>query len=83
MSAFNGKYDIIVEASNADFTAHTYSMVYAGAAATPTINGTTVTMAAGSTIEMRIKSISGTANVYVIGNKADNWNGSTQLGSSW
>lgn len=72
---------IIVESTNADLTAHTYTQVYAGAAATPTINGTAVTMAAGSTIDIRVNSISATADVYVIGEKRAVGKADPNLGS--
>lgn len=58
---------IIHESGNADFDNFVYTKVYAGAAATPTINGTAVTMAAGTSIEIVLGNISNTANVYVIG----------------
>lgn len=56
-------------ATAVNFTAYTYTQVYAGSAASPIINGTTVTMAAGSSILILVKSISSTAGVYVIGRK--------------
>jgi hypothetical protein len=58
---------IIVLSTNANFTAHTYTQVYAGANATPTINGVAVTMNAGSSLYINVRSISSTANVYVLG----------------
>lgn len=58
---------IIHESTNADLTGFTYTQIYAGAGATPTINGTAVVMAAGSVLDIRVKEISATANVYVIG----------------
>jgi len=67
----NGINSIIHTATLADVTGFTYSKVYAGAAATPTINGTVTTMAAGSTIDILVRSISPTANVFVIGDKAN------------
>jgi hypothetical protein len=63
----NNGYSIIHAASDADLSSYNYFQVYAGASATPTINGTSVTMGAGSKIDISIKSISSTANVYVIG----------------
>ena len=44
-----------------------YFRVYAGANATPTINDTVVTMFGGSSIDVYIRSISATANVFIIG----------------
>jgi len=67
----NGISSIIHSAATADVTGYTYSKVYAGAAATPTINGTVVTMTAGSLIPILVKSISATANVFVIGDKVN------------
>lgn len=59
---------IIHESSNADFSNYVYTQVYAGDDASVDINGTTVTMKGGSIIDIRVKSISSTANIYVIGN---------------
>jgi len=59
--------EVIHAAANVDLDKYLYTAVYASAAATPTINGTAVPMVAGSTIMIRIKSISATANIFVIG----------------
>jgi len=68
----NGINSIIHAAGSADLTAFTYTQVYAGAAATPTINGTAVTMAAGSTIDILVRTLAGTlTNVFVIGDKVN------------
>lgn len=67
----SGVYSVIHAAADADFAAYSYFQVYAGVAATPTINGTAVSMGAGSTLELIVGSISATANVYVIGDKKD------------
>ena len=72
MPVLNDIHSIIVSASSANFSAHTYSEVYAGASATPTINGVSVTMGAGSSIKIKVKSISSTANVYLLGETIDN-----------
>lgn len=80
MAHINDTNSIILPAASANFTAHTYTLVYAGATATPTINGVTVTMAAGSSLALWIRSISPTANVYVIGENQDVIQGSTLLG---
>ena len=71
MAITNQIHSIVVAAANANFTAHTYSEVYAGAAATPTINGVAVTMAAGSSIKITVRSISATANVFLLGDDID------------
>jgi hypothetical protein len=72
---------IIHTATNADFAAFIYTQVYAGANATVTINGTSVVMSAGSTINIRVKTISATANVYVIGNPINTLYQDPNLGS--
>jgi hypothetical protein len=79
MAHINDIHSIIVSAANANFTAHTYTQVYAGAAATPTINGIVVTMAAGSQLNLKVKSISGTANIYLLGENQNVIQGSTSL----
>lgn len=61
--------NVIHATGDADLSGHTYTKVYAGANATPTINGTSVAMAAGHTIDILVQSISSTANVYVLGYK--------------
>lgn len=59
--------------ADADMVNYQYDKVYAGTGSTVTINGSDVTMAAGSTIEILVKTISSVANVYVIGiNKINN-----------
>lgn len=67
MAHINDIHSIIVAAANANLTAHTYTQVYAGADATPTINGVVVTMAGGSLLNIKVRSISSTANVYLMG----------------
>ena len=79
MAQINDINSIIVAAANANFSAHTYTQVYAGAAVTPTINGIAVTMAAGSILNIKVRSISGTANVYLLGEYIDVILGSTTL----
>lgn len=72
MPLLNDIHSIIVPATSPNFTAHTYTEVYAGSGATPTINGVSVTMGAGSSIKIKVKSISSTANVYLLGETIDN-----------
>ena len=79
MAHINDIHSIIVPAASANFTAHTYTQVYAGAAAAPTINGVAVTMAAGSILNIKVKTISATANVYLLGEYQDVILGSTTL----
>jgi hypothetical protein len=79
MAHINDIHSIIVPAANANFSAHTYTQVYAGAAAVPTINGIAITMAAGSVINLKVRSISATANVYLLGENIDVILGSPNL----
>lgn len=72
MPLLNDIHSIIVPSTAANFSAHTYTEVYAGAAATPTINNISVTMAAGSSLKIKVTSISSTANVYLLGETINN-----------
>ena len=67
MPIINKIYNIIKPAADADFVNEIYYQVYASAAATPTINGEVVGLAAGMTLDVILQSISATANVFVIG----------------
>lgn len=67
----NGINSIIHKNDDINVTAFTYTQVYAGVTAAPIINGVTVDMPAGTTIDILLRSISGTlTNVYAIGDKA-------------
>jgi homoserine dehydrogenase len=59
-------------ATSATFTAYTFTEVYAGASATPVINGISVTMAAGSSVKIKVRSISNGTNCYLLGETIDN-----------
>ncbi len=72
MPLLNDIHSIIVSASSANFSAHTYTEVYAGSNATVTINGVSVTMSAGSSIKIKVSSISSTSGVYLLGEKINN-----------
>lgn len=63
----------------ADLTGFTYTQIYAGAGGTVTLNGTSVVMAAGSTIDVRVKSITGAASIYLIGSPINTITGSQVL----
>ena len=79
MPLHNGISSIIHASTVADVTAFTYKTVYAQAEFSPVINGVTVLMPAGTTIDILVRSISGTAGVFVIGDKADTTNGTLIL----
>lgn len=80
MPLFNDIHSIIVASANANFTAHTYTEVFASTLQTPTINGVAVKLAAGQSIKIRVKSISSTSDVYLLGETIDNYTGSGVLG---
>lgn len=74
-----GIYSIIHEASNADFVNYSYYQVYFGVDSTITLNGQIVNLAATMTIDIPVKSISPTPNVYLLGDKKDVTTGSLTL----
>jgi hypothetical protein len=73
-----GVYSVIHTAAEADTDNYAYFQVYAGANTTATINGKSVTMIGGSTLDVVVKTIAGT-DVYVLGDKIDVVNGSPTL----
>lgn len=79
MPLHQGIYTIIHAAASADTVNYKYYQVYAGVAAIPTINGVSVTMAAASTLDISVSSISATANVWVLGEPINTRNGSPTL----
>jgi hypothetical protein len=76
-------YSIIREWQDANFTGETYSSVYTFANTAAIINGVNVNLVAASVLNIKIASISAaTSNtVYLLGNKADVYYGSPDLGS--
>ena len=69
MSSFHGYFPIIHSASTANLTGFTYLKVYGGVSGgTATLNGTSVNIAAGSEIDLVVKSISGVSgDIYLLG----------------
>lgn len=69
MSSFHGIPPIIHPASGATLSAYTYMQVYAGTSGgTATINGTSVSLAAGSRFDIMINSISSVSgDIYLLG----------------
>lgn len=63
-------YNIIKPSNEADFDNEYYTRVYAGADATPTINGISVPMIKGGVIDIIVKNISPTPNIFVLGTNA-------------
>lgn len=73
MPLLNDIHSIIVSGTAANFTAHSYTEIYAGGTASPILNGVGVTMSAGSSIKLKIKSISNASNCYLLGENINNW----------
>ncbi len=77
MSNFHNTHSIILSAatvsnSGATITAYTFCEVYATVAASFTLNGQPVTMAAGSTLPIKVRTISGTlTGVFLLGEKVN------------
>lgn len=68
-------------ASGATLSAYCYTTVYASADATPTINGTPVSLGGGSSIKILVRSISATPNVFVLGDKINVFTDNPNLSS--
>jgi len=58
---------VLHPAPDADFTAFTYTQVYCQRTATVTINGTSITMVGGSTLDVRVKDVSSVPDIILIG----------------
>lgn len=82
MSSFHGYFPIIHPASGVTLSAYTYLQVYGGTSGgSATLNGTPVNVAAGSTIDLVIKSISSVSgDIYLLGMKKNVLVGSSVLG---
>jgi len=72
MPILNDMHSIVVSAGSANFTAHTYTEIYASASASPVINGVSISMAAGSSIKIKIRNISNATNCFLLGETIDN-----------
>lgn len=74
MPILNDVHSIVfpaTSAATASFSAYTFTEIYAGAAATPVINGVSVTMAAGSSIKLVIKSVTNGTGCFLLGEKVN------------
>lgn len=79
MALINSSHSIIVAAADANFSAHSYSHIYAGTNAAPVINGVSVTMAAGTILDIKINSISNGTGCYLLGENSNVLLGSPNL----
>ena len=81
MPKFNSVYTEIVPADSPIFSAHTYSEVYGGGSGcSAIINGTSITVAAGSSLEVLVRTISGGTGCFLLGDKNDVYQGTVGLG---
>jgi hypothetical protein len=72
MPLLNDIHSIIVSAGSANFSAHNYTEIYAGADTSIVVNGVLVTMGNGSSIKIKVRSVSGGTNCSLLGEKIDN-----------
>ena len=72
MPLLNDIHSILVPASQANFTAHTYTEVYAGADDTIAINGVAFKIGNGSSIKIKVGSVSGGTNCLLLGENINN-----------
>ncbi len=81
MAKINDIHSIIVPANAPVFSAHTYTEVYGGSAGcTAVINGTSVAIGATSNISIWIRTITGGAGCFLLGEENNVIQGSTRLG---
>lgn len=84
MSALSSSYSVVHSASTANLTAFAYYEIYSGSGGgTATVNGTTVSFAEGSNMEVKVRTLSGVSgNLYLLGVPINVVVGSTGLGGS-
>jgi hypothetical protein len=80
MAKNNDVYSIIVPVASANFSAHTYTQIYGGSAGCSiTVNGISVNVGAASSIDIWVRTVSGGAGCYLLGENQDVYQGSTSL----
>jgi len=72
MPLLNEIHSIVVPAASANFSAHNYTEVYAALSDTIVINGVNVTMGGGSSIKIKVRSVSGGTNCILMGENINN-----------
>ena len=81
MAKTNDIHSIIIPATSANTSAHTYTEIYGGSAGcTITINGTSVSVGAASSISVWVRTVSGGSGCFLMGEFKDVTLGSTLLG---
>ena len=82
MSKLNDVYTVIVSATDADLDKHVYTQVYGGSSGCSiTLNGVSVTVAAGSRFDLRFRTVAGGSGCFLLGFNKDVVTGSPYLGS--
>ena len=80
MARNNDIFSIIVPATSANLTAHTYTEIYGGnSGCVININGTSVNIGQGSTINIYVRTVSGGSGCYLLGDPIDVYTGSPNV----
>lgn len=77
MPLLNDIHSIIVPSGSANFSAHTYTEIYASQATSANINDISVSFGASSNIKIKVRSISGGTGLYLLGENINFAIGST------
>jgi len=80
MPLINDIHSIVVSGTSPNFSAHSYTEVFASAASTPVINGVSVPMPAGTSIKIVVRSISNGTGTVLLGENINTVLGSPYLG---
>jgi hypothetical protein len=80
MPLVNDVHSVIVLGTSPNFSAHSYTEVYASANAAPVINGVSVTMIGGTSIKIVVRSISNGTGTYLLGENINTVLGTPYLG---
>lgn len=83
MPLLNDIHSIIVPTTSANFTAHTYTEIYAANNDTVILNGISVQLGGGSSIKIKISSISGGTSSYLLGENINNRQDARTLGGTY
>jgi hypothetical protein len=80
MAKNNDVYSVIVPAQTPDFNKHIYSTIYGGSTGcSVTINGVAVSVGTSSSINIKIRTISGGNGCFLLGENKDVYLGSTSV----
>lgn len=81
MAKINDIHSVVVNAENANLSAHTYTEIYGGTAGCSIqVNGVTMAIASSSNIALWIHSVSGGTGCWLLGENNNVGQGSTILG---